>query len=108
MADFATNQIISTAGGDANGDFSFPLASQPPLPAGPYVLSLMGTFGSRTFGIKAEDRSGNKLVLDDEAGAAMSAIAADKIVVITIAEKLTFTMAGSGTALVTVTFRPSD
>lgn len=108
MANFADDQIISTVGGDANGDFSFPLAGQPSLPAGTYVLSLMGGFaGARTFNVQAEDRSGNKLTLNDEDGNAMSAIAASKIVVVTIAEKLTITMAGTGTDLITVTFRPA-
>ena len=107
MANFADDQIISTAGGDANGDFSFPLAGLPSLPGGTYVLSIMGAFGSRTIGVKAEDRSGNKLVLEDEDGAAMTALAAAKIVIVTIAEKLTLTMAGTGTALLTITLRPT-
>jgi hypothetical protein len=107
MANFADDQIISTAGGDANGDFTFPLAGQPSLPAGSYVLSIMGTFGSRTIGVKAEDRSGNQKVLDDEGGTPMTALAANKIVVVTIAEKLTLTMAGTLTALLTITLRRS-
>lgn len=107
MATFADDQIISTAGGDANGDFTFPLTGQT-LPTGTYVLMLAGTWGSRTLNVQAEDRSGNKLTLEDEDGVAMSAVGADKIVVVTIAKSLTLTMAGTGTALITVTLAKAN
>jgi len=105
MANFAEDHIISTDGGDDNGDFTFPTAGQPPLAPGTYVLSIMGAFGSRTIDVQVEDRSGNQLIIEDEDGVDMENLIADKIVAVTVAEKLTLTMDGTGTALLTITFR---
>jgi len=104
MANFADDQIISTAGSDANGDYSFPLANQPKMNPGKYFLSVMGTWGTRTIEARVRDRSGNYFVPNDADGVALTAKAANFGVVIAVGlAGLTLTMAGTGTALLTVT-----
>lgn len=98
MATFAADQIISTAGGDDNGDFDFT-----GLTPGQYRFSIRGTWGSRTIAVRDFDRSANVQTLNDEDGTAMSALSADKTVVLTLVANLRLTMAGTGTALLTPT-----
>lgn len=103
MADFANDDIISTAGGDANGDFSYPKSGQAVHP-GDYFLSVMGAWGSRTIEVRVPDRSGNYVVPNGSSGSALTGQTANFAEVVTIGRSgLTLSMAGSGTALLTVT-----
>lgn len=100
MANFADDQIISTAGGDDNGDFDLDI----PVP-GEYILTIGGTFGSRSLELLDVDRSGNEFAITDPSGAALSAVTAAISYTVDLSKTLRITMTGTGTALITVTVR---
>ena len=93
---FATNQIIDTASGDT-GPFEFKVRSP-----GTYAFSLGGTFASRTFALQSRDRSGNITVLDDPDGTALSAVAANVTLEVSITRSIWIVMDGTGDAVITV------
>lgn len=95
MANFENNKIISTVGGDDNGNFDWELPEM-----GTYRLTIGGTWGSRTLAVGTVDRSGNFFVLPDKDGNDMTAISANTIVVVAT-DNLRITMAGTGTAELT-------
>ena len=107
MSTFAEDDIISSAGGDAAGTYSYPKAGQR-MPVGEYVLSVMGTWDGNSIEVRVPDRSGNYYVPDDKDGNALTGKTANfGDAVLTLGSAgVQLVLTGSGSQELTVTLEP--
>lgn len=108
MATFAADDIISTAGGDANGTYGYPKSGGEAFHAGNYFLSVMSaSWGSRTIEVRVKDRSGNYVVPNDSEGNALTAKTANFAEIVSLGKSgIDLVMGGTGDADLTVTLEP--
>lgn len=96
MPTYRNSGTIALAAPDANEDHDFIFRSP-----GSWKVTIAGTYGSRTLAAKDVGSAGDEVGLKDEAGVALTAIAANKSFVIS-SNRLRLTTAGTGAANIQV------